>query len=523
MHEFSGIFAEREYLRSAPPAEVFKYLDGLSSLYVKKTGLFSTQSLPKDTQEVLFKRNELIIDVGLVRLADDELIESILYRYYPENAIRNKQIIKLADDEDLQKYNIILTSSFSSESVGSLFSTPRWVKLRLEWIAQSSDKEQLSMLLRNPNLATELIEQILAKKDWCANLDQDRYVSMLWMLLSNKIIELKPEDDHEYDMSQHGIISGCWMLLSNLEKNKGTAALLSENIHRFQELEIPYSYKKNQDTEASDWRKTAVNSRKEFLGEMLTKWTCLPEEDDEYGHLKFYCDRTRSFMVEKIGAFYLGDLKGFIFSTGDLLAIEGYYAGVDLSAVKLEKFESNYKKYGTSFLFGLIRNKDIFIKSSRHSNALCLNLWAVAREFEKTDGMDDWNTPAAEFDRFLEIRRKQDSSKYIANVGDLHFNTESDPNKEVNLNDKFLEIQRTIASLGNKNTDSLKASDLASLFEIVNKKLDLTQGNFENAVNSLTVAIEVSGRGVDKNLRSNQNKSIFLGLLLGFLLGWILM
>lgn len=58
-------------------------------------------------------------------------------------------------------------------------------------------------------------------------------------------------------------------------------------------------------------------------------------------------------------------MKDFIHSSGDLKFIEGYYAGAYLTSVSVDDFDSLYKKYGASFLNGLIRNADVFLKSSK--------------------------------------------------------------------------------------------------------------------------------------------------------------
>jgi hypothetical protein len=522
MYKFSSSFAEREYLRNASPSEAFKYLDRISQSFGERRSLLSPQPLPEDTQKILFERNDPLIDIGLVKLVDDDLIQQIINRHCPKDLSANSEESTLSSREEIEKFNKVLTSAFSSTSVGNLFSTPRWLESQLEWIAYKSDLEQLQTLLNNPNLANELIEQILQKKDWCENLDNAKHTLMLRLLLKNKIIEVEPKDDHDYDMSQHGIISSCWMLLVNLERNKETASLIAENIHKFQELEIPYSYSEKED-DAGDWKQNAVTTRKKFLGEMLSKWTCLPEEDDKYGNFKWNCDRIRSFTVEKIGSFYLNELKGFLFATDDKMAIEGYYAGVDLSSIKIEKFAASYQKYGVEFLFGLCRNKDIFRKSSKHSNALCLKLLEATKEFEKPDHMDDWNTPFAKFHQYFEIRKEQDPTKFLNDIGDLYSSEEKSHDSESDLNQKFLEIQRSIASFGNKNADTLKASDLASLFEIVNKKLDLVESGLDKYADSLSVFSDGIGKRLDQNSRSIQNKFTFLALFIGFLLGWILM
>jgi hypothetical protein len=86
MSKFSSPFAECEYLRNESPIEVFQYLDSLSGEYVEKVSIFAPPLLPEDTQEMLFKRNDRLIDIGLVRVADSKLIERILFRNSPENA-----------------------------------------------------------------------------------------------------------------------------------------------------------------------------------------------------------------------------------------------------------------------------------------------------------------------------------------------------------------------------------------------------------------------------------------------------
>lgn len=523
MIKFSSAFAEREYLRIESPIEVFKYLDSLSGEYVESKSIFSPPILPEDTQEILFNRDDRLIDIGLAKLADGNLIERILSRSNTDNINSNPRGFS-NQEEAILNYQNVLTSSFYSSAVGDLYTTPRWLSSRIQWIAETANSKQLAVLLRNPNLSAELIDQILAKRDWCDSLDSKRYLSMLWFLLENKKIQAPPDDDHDYDMTQHGIISGCWMLPIKLENSKDTAVLLSENISKFQEMEVPYSYKENDDQDSSDWKSNAIKTKKKYLKEIQNKWQVNSEDDKSYGGWSWNCDRIRSIVVEKIGHFYLKDLKDFIHSTGDLKFIEGYYAGINLtSSFDNSKFDSLYEKFGASFLNGLIRNKDIFLKHSNHTKEICLKVWEAAKEFQPPNGMDEWDTPISEFNRTLTFRQNETPEKYIDDIFDLYDLNESAVEDKDELNDRFIELQNSIAKLGDKNTDSLKASDLAALFDIVTKKLDLLELKIEEELHSLKSSTKLTNDRVNDVFTGIKNKSVFLYILIGFVVGSILM
>ncbi len=523
MIKFSSTFVEREYLRIESPIEVFKYLDSLSGEYVESKSIFSPPILPEDTQEMLFNRDDRIIDIGLAKLADGNLIDRILSRNNTDNINSNPRGIS-NQEEAILNYQNVLTSSFYSSAVGDLYTTPRWLSSRIQWISETANSKQLAVLLRNPNLSAELIDQILAKRDWCESLDSKRYLSMLWFLLENKIIQTPPEDDHDYDMSQHGVISGCWMLPIRLENNKDTAVLLSENIGKFQELEVPYSFQEKEEQDSGDWKANAIKTKKKYLKEIHNKWQPNSEDDKSYGGWSWNCDRIRSITVEKIGHFYLKDLKDFIHSTGDLKFIEGYYAGINLtSSFDVDKFDSLYQKFGASFLNGLIRNKDIFLKHSTYTKEICLKVWESAKEFQVPDGMDEWDTPISEFNRTFKFRQNENPEKYLSNIFDLYDSNDSDAEDKDELNERFLELQNSIAKLGDKNTDSLKASDLAALFDIVTKKLDLLESEMKQDLYSLKSSSKLISDRVEGMFSGIRNKSVFLYILIGFVAGSILM
>ncbi len=523
MSKFSSPFAECEYLRYESPIEVFKYLDSLSGEYVEKRSIFAAPLLPEDTQEMLFKRNDRLIDIGLVRVVDWKLIERILWRNSPENTEVRMGGASLTQEEIVINYETILISSFYSSAVGDLYTVPSWLASRIQWIAENFNSKQIAILLKNPNLSTELIDQILGKKNWCENLTSERYLSMLWSLLENKIIQTPPDDDHDYDMSQHGVISGCWMLPIRLENNKNTAVLLAENISKFQEFEVPYSYQESQDDNSGDWKSKSIKTKKKYLREIQKKWQVEQEEDHSFGGWRWNCDHIRSVAVEKIGPYYLTDLKDFIHSSGDLKFIEGYYAGAYLSSVSVDDFDSLYKKYGANFLNGLIRNADIFLKSSKDSKEICFKLLEAAKEFQAPESMDEWDTPISLFNRTLKFRQNQNSEKYISSIADLYYfdNLEAEDNED--LNQRLVELQSSIAKLGDKNTDSLKASDLASLFDIVTKKLDLLESKLDEDLRSLSSSSKSIQDGVNEGIVSIRNKSVFLYILIGFVVGGLLM
>lgn len=523
MNKFSSPFAEREYLRNESSIEVFKYLDSLSGEYVEKGSIFAPPLLPEDTQEVLFKRNDRLIDVGLAKVADWKLIERILWRNSPENTEIRMGGVNLTQEEMVINYENVLTSSFYSSAVGDLFTVPNWLASRIQWIAENFNSKQIAILLKNPNLSTELIDQILARKNWCENLTAERYLSMLWALLENKLIQTPPDDDHDYDMSQHGIISGCWMLLIRLENNKNTAVLLAENISKFQEFEVPYSYQESEDDNSGDWKSKSIKTKKKYLKEVQKKWQVEPGEDHSFGGWRWNCDHIRSVAVEKIGPYYLKDLKDFIHSSGDLKFIEGYYAGSYLSSIIVDEFDSIYKKYGASFLNGLIRNPEIFLKSSKESKEICLKLLEAAKEFQAPENMDEWDTPISLFNRTLKFRQNQSSEKYISSVMDLYYFDDSESEDKEDLNQRFVELQSSIAKLGDKNTDSLKASDLASLFDILTKKLDLLESKLDEDLRALSSSSKSIQNGVNEGIVSVRNKSVFLYLLIGFVVGGLLM
>jgi hypothetical protein len=136
--------------------------------------------------------------------------------------------------------------------------------------------------------------------------------------------------------------------------------------------------------------------------------------------------------------------------------------------------------------------------------------------------MEEWDTPLSEFNRLFDFRRNESPEKYLSNIYDIFHLDEVEPSEKENLNERFGELQNSIAKIGDGTTNSLKASDAASFFDIVTKKLDLIESKIGNDIRDLATSSKIIKDGINDELNRARRKNILIYFLIGFLIGWLL-
>ena len=334
MGKKSNEVIEREFLVSASPSEVLNYLQEKSKAIPEtKKYLYGEHNLPESTANALLARNDRVIDIGLALAVDDEaLLEKLLARHTKDFVIDSS----------------ILTAVLSNKAaVSGLYSARNWLESRMELIVTKGLDEHIETLFSNTYIPDQLIDQALKKEEWCKSVSEERYLAILWELLRNETVLSEPEDDHDYDISQHGIISNYWNLLLTLPVGIDTASLLTNTLPKFQELSIPYSFSQslNLKEDKKDWKNNSIEAHKAFIDLVISRWVREPSEDDkEYPSSFDIFNQIKKYTVQKMSSLYFSDLEDFLLSKNDFHITQGYFAGAfssyKFSELTPSKFET---------------------------------------------------------------------------------------------------------------------------------------------------------------------------------------
>lgn len=336
-------FVEIEILKSISPSEVLKYLNEKEkSIPYSRFGVSWDEELDEELVKILYDRNERLVDIGLAMLADQETVEKILNRNTKENVTDSS----------------VLIAALSNRMIPS-YICPKFIEKRIDSLVERGSPEELRALLLNPNLSDEVINDALLKKNSFSEIDFDRYVLILHLLLSNPRITIEPEGDfdgnfkdiwEEPDMTQSSIISNCWNLLLSLPVNAKSALLLSSFIDKFKDVSLPYK-----------------KGELDFVNEVIDRWndTSLSKKEEK-GYSKLY-DGSSGYIkfntIKKLG-YDLEKLKDYLLEKNDFHVTAGYFSGFAVSGITKEKFDEYHKKYGEAFLWGIIHNEKVFLKNN---------------------------------------------------------------------------------------------------------------------------------------------------------------
>jgi hypothetical protein len=445
---------EREFLKAAPPTDVLKYLDHVAECLKEKE-----EGLPDETLEALLERQDRLIDISLARIAHHQ---SSLYNDDPVDYL---EIIveRHLDDPD------VLTACLSNKVDLGWLQPSSWLARRLDLILRDGTTEQLSALFSNPILPTSITEDALNREQAFAAISDERYISILWHLLKNPQIRTAPEDEFDYDWSQHRIIQATWGLLLKLEPTRASADVLADRIKDFQEVETPNYSKSKPSGSKSASTEHWTDDTKAFLKDVFERWSTPSSWKDEiydpWGQI-------RQFTVRKTGDVKLGHLEKEILSPNDGYRNRGFFSALTGYHYEqlLTRFDYFLSTYGRSFLEGLIINDNTFLRSNTHLSKIAR---AIRQHEEKPSAMP-FETLGWGFEkRAEELSRGPRSHLYITSADDFEADDESSEGEEsANLAD---EVKRIREKLFNTDQDSLEQR-LDSLFDLMSalaEKIDI--------------------------------------------------
>ncbi|MBU3600097.1 hypothetical protein ICN28_06165 [Polynucleobacter sp. 30F-ANTBAC] len=486
---------EKEFLLSASPSEVLTYLQEKSkSVPDGKRWLYDECQFPESTAKALLNRNNRVIDIGLALvIGDSELIETLLTRHTKDSVIDSS----------------VLTAILSNKlAVSGLYSAKPWLSKRIEWIAKNSSDEHIETLFSNTYIPFEVIDQALEKKDWCKDVNEDRYFNILFELLRNPTVLAEPEDDRDYDISQHGVISGYWNLLLTLPVSDLTASLLTNTLPKFQELSIPYSFSQTLglSEDRKLWKENSIQSHKAFLNIVFSRWVRNAQDEDKGQSQTFdIYHQIKKYTVQKISSLYFVDLEEFLLSKNDFHITQGYFSGAfssyNLSKLTINKFDSYLQKYGRPFLLGLTDNEGLFLKRNR---SIGKHFSDAIHNFKEPDGIDDWDRVTSFYDYKLnELSNRKDAELYISSIFDFDEDSPLD-SKETSifeLNTRLDEIKEKIANSNSSDSSSVnqQIKNLSEQIAVLSKKIDVVSTNSEGVTSQISQQFSAMKNGLVKS------------------------
>lgn len=466
---FSSELLERQFLLSAPPTEVLRYLDELSA-QIPADCPVPSQPLPDQTVRELFKRNERLIDLGLVRIINDIDCSDSEDTTGDEPRIFEQILARRGEDEH------ILAACLSNLIYLGYAAPTDWLARRLQKIVVDGTDEQIGALFQNDKVPNCILLAALEKTDVFESLSDTRYQEILTHVLANKLISKKPMRGPDYDVEQHSTIQATWGLLLRLAPTRDHARLLSRTIDKFQEVEVPrflfQSLKIDKETKSDQF----LVAEKAFLEAVLTKWV---NPDGE--RQKWECwDHIRETTVRKLSTTSLERFEDLFLESGDKCQVRGFLSatrGYDLD----EKFDDLYKKHKRTFLEGLVENDRAYYKSNRWGK----KFYELVRNYKEKSNVDYYESLQYALTRKVDsLAERPDSDEFVYYAAD--YKTETTNSREESLENINKKLKDLCFEVGIK-PGSVKSLGqhlnlIGEMFSLVSRKIDLLAKKSEEAL-----------------------------------------
>jgi hypothetical protein len=208
-------------LRLSSPERVYTWLETRAAKI--KQGEYP---VPRDIENALLARKEVLIDLGLARFATEQVtLETLFARYGGTRKPVTERMPLILDDNgsDLQK--VLRIAVLSNESVRTLIHPIPVTLLGLNCTPEDLTHfmsrlslEELTALFRNPTIDDPFVQQFIAQQGPWQALDDERRRVCLLALAQNAL----------RDGQRQSCRVGVWRLAQNLPPTKAWAEVLAE-------------------------------------------------------------------------------------------------------------------------------------------------------------------------------------------------------------------------------------------------------------------------------------------------------
>lgn len=322
-------------LLAAPPESVYSELRNLS----REDSLFQHESLT-DTDQAVLARDNPLINLALAQTTQETAILRDLYGRSRANGISDEQQSKY-----LYGLRVACLSNPAEPRVSLARAPVAFLDdTELARIVQDGKEEETEALFRNPSI-TGLLKGLLTRTNQFADLTEDRWCRLLWIVAGNERLNIDNGDQFGPDLDAWHIQKSVATLARIVPVSKhGARALISvlERIHKHISAE-------------------SLSQHAEIL-DRWREWNYVPEKEREYGWSEDLKTEVLALLGAIIGSYSTTDQGGKFslcwiknFDSADLSERCAYYSIERLSD---KQMEAGYQKDNEYFL------RSVFVNSS---------------------------------------------------------------------------------------------------------------------------------------------------------------
>jgi hypothetical protein len=336
---FSSSTIESEYLLSAAPSDVLRYLDKCAPNVPHWARRSITEwDLPEATISGLFQRNERAIDIGLARICEPKLGSTLLTRHTDASGMPDAVLLEA------------LCSNLRAGEAG-LSEVAPWLQDHLPYIAKSSPPNVLRALFGNPSLSHKVLNAALRATEAFAGLTRQRRGQIVAGALKCPVllnVEKIEREIRDYDSAGHESLGYVSTLLLTEEPSPEMGKVLRWGFEDLSTLEVPYHKRLEPILGLPENSLTFETATLAFLRRAFERWK--DTEAQSYGPL-------REVVAAKVYA-HRDDVKQFLSTNPDRYVRRGYYRQIYMNDVR--QLQACFNRDGRDFLEGGVKNELLF-------------------------------------------------------------------------------------------------------------------------------------------------------------------
>lgn len=346
--KFSSQAIELEYLLSAQPSEVLKYLDARGQEPFDEAS--SPEILTDEMAKALLDRNDRTVDIAVARVCNFTVMPSIISRHLSLNDVQQPNQDSCTPDS-----NVMIAALSNIRAVSVFMSSARWLERWHRWLAHDADSVHLRTLFDNPKVPHDLVRGILERYGPFADVTQDRNRELLYGALRSMPVR-RPPDQRAFlpDITAIATIEASWgTLLIQDSSDSGIVECLVMTMDDFQPLCVPRSA-----YDALGLPKDAdyLQAHRRFLEVVFARWS---DSEDESSDWPFTKAALRELIASKV-PFFQDKVEAYLREHPDVFVRRGYYRSFEPK--NLDEIRELYEKDGRHFTSAAIYNDYFHVK-----------------------------------------------------------------------------------------------------------------------------------------------------------------
>lgn len=346
--KFSSQAIELEYLLSAHPSEVLKYLDARGQEPYDEA--LTPEILTDAMAKALLDRNDRTVDIAIARVCSSTVMSAIIERHLAKNAVRQSN-----QDSNTPDSSVMIAALSNTRAVSFLKSSARWLERWHRWLAYDADSVHLWTLFDNPKVPHDLVRGILERSGPFAEVTRDRNRELLYGAIRSMPVR-RPPDQRAFlpDITAIATIEASWgTLLIQDPADSDMVTCLIVNMEDFQSLSVPRSaYDALGLPKDADYRQ----AYRRFLEVVFARWS---DSEDESSDWPFTKAALRELIASK-ASFFQNEVDAYLREHPDVFVRRGYYRSFEPK--NLDEIRKLYEKDGRHFTSAAIYNDYFHVK-----------------------------------------------------------------------------------------------------------------------------------------------------------------